>query len=1223
MKSCASSFTLSATMLLTFLLIMVAVESSYAHQNTVQLNESEVDQEITRQIERLHSRGVDESVAYKALDVLFAQRAKLPGGQAKSWVGLNQVAWEGELTAEALTSIEGPQGALHSIYRYTLKTAKGSYRLFSPHLDWSTLHNAVRVRVTGLLAEGNILVQDIAALETRAKPFHNKGSAPSRLSKDQSAESSVNVSGSAALNVASSEVGAPQEMRALVIAVNYTDNTTQALTQSAINEIFFGASNSMQDYWDEASYGRMALTGTTKGWYTLDITSSQASAYCNGSTLPLVQLASTKAEQDGADLSLYDTIVVVLPQPAPACPFAGIAGGGLIETANGTVGYDTNVNIASYLALWPVHLPAQELTHLLGIAHAKAADFVTNVVGDIGAAVIDWGSYTEYGDQYSTMGGYLTHKPGHLQAVAKVESSWLQDEDIATFSVAPLSEVIEPMSSPLTGKKGIKIFRGAKYVTPLYFRPRVAKEYLWLETRAALGYDSTLDPRAHGKVLVHLERYTDLGDPLHYLLDMHPETGPDNKNVSDFDFYDAGLNIGETFHDPYAKVTIQYVSNDVTTGNAVVTVTADPDRVLDADEDGLSDSTEATFGTDPMSADTDGDGVEDLIEFCYDGDCSTYNPYPTGGDLNASVADTDGDLVSDGEEYLSYTNPLSNLDTDSDGMSDDWEQLRGTNKLVDDAAADTDGDGVVNIVESDRGTLPNSAASKPELRILYVNSAASGFEDGSQASPYKTGTTAVANALSGDTVQLMSGSHNGFTVNKPLRVLGQMDGSASVFARMTLKDVRWGEIEDMQLDSGMLVQNSKDVFLSNSNVTSWDSTYWYEPQLQSTVFSSTFLVKEGSRLTIRNSVLAGAGDSWGMRVLDSNVILVNNTIVGFSTAVERTTELSQVTVHNTILYNNATDLTGNIDGATVSYSLLGTGQYSGNGGNVTGDPRFMDAGAYNFQLAQDSPVLDAGDPNDDDGAEPVPSCGIEMGAYGNTAYATPTPDSNNNGVGDACEADMAVAVTATPQTVTMVGEEIRYLVTVTNHGPRQAENVTVSMNYPAGVRYLGVVSQGECPNFSSSCTLGVLPANASASIELFVIVGSGGNGTPIVLTASVTSAVVDPVQSNDTASASVDTTGVAPTCLTGGWPYNGVTGYVKTATGTGINSVSLVLQGPNGCRNSLKTSTVGYYSGVSLTKGASYTLTPSKSGCSFTPVVASFTKDSSATTKNFTGTCAP
>ena len=63
-------------------------------------------------------------------------------------------------------------------------------------------------------------------------------------------------------------------------------------------------------------------------------------------------------------------------------------------------------------------------------------------------------------------------------------------------------------------------------------------------------------------------------------------------------------------------------------------------------------------------SDTDADGVLDMTEICYDGDCSNYDPYnattnPSGGDLNANTADTDGDGTSDGGEIAAGTDPLN------------------------------------------------------------------------------------------------------------------------------------------------------------------------------------------------------------------------------------------------------------------------------------------------------------------------------------------------------------------------------------------------------------------------------------------------------------------------------------------------------------------------------------------------------------------------------------
>lgn len=66
----------------------------------------------------------------------------------------------------------------------------------------------------------------------------------------------------------------------------------------------------------------------------------------------------------------------------------------------------------------------------------------------------------------------------------------------------------------------------------------------------------------------------------------------------------------------------------------------------DADGDGLSNAEELQYGTDPLAADSDSDGLDDLIEL------AVYGTNP----LNP---DTDGDGVSDGAEVAAGTDPLS------------------------------------------------------------------------------------------------------------------------------------------------------------------------------------------------------------------------------------------------------------------------------------------------------------------------------------------------------------------------------------------------------------------------------------------------------------------------------------------------------------------------------------------------------------------------------------
>jgi hypothetical protein len=130
------------------------------------------------------------------------------------------------------------------------------------------------------------------------------------------------------------------------------------------------------------------------------------------------------------------------------------------------------------------------------------------------------------------------------------------------------------------------------------------------------------------------------------------------------------------------------------------------DAATDKDSDGLDNLAEFQLGADPNNEDTDGDGLSDGEEV------NIYNTNPVH-------ADTDRDKIRDGEEVANNTNPALSVDVDLDGMPDDWETIRGTNPGVLDARID--GDGVDNVVELLRNTLPLDANSLPTIQTIYID----------------------------------------------------------------------------------------------------------------------------------------------------------------------------------------------------------------------------------------------------------------------------------------------------------------------------------------------------------------------------------------------------------------------------------------------------------------------------------------------------------------------
>lgn len=122
----------------------------------------------------------------------------------------------------------------------------------------------------------------------------------------------------------------------------------------------------------------------------------------------------------------------------------------------------------------------------------------------------------------------------------------------------------------------------------------------------------------------------------------------------------------------------------------------DDDSDRDLDSDGLTDTEELICGTDPGWQDTDHDGFDDTMEDSdCDGhsngrevalgtDCGDANDHPGGtgdvGSCDGGPVDSDGDGVSDEDEVERGTDP-DDADTDDDGDCDGAEIECGSSPL--------------------------------------------------------------------------------------------------------------------------------------------------------------------------------------------------------------------------------------------------------------------------------------------------------------------------------------------------------------------------------------------------------------------------------------------------------------------------------------------------------------------------------------------------------------
>ena len=148
----------------------------------------------------------------------------------------------------------------------------------------------------------------------------------------------------------------------------------------------------------------------------------------------------------------------------------------------------------------------------------------------------------------------------------------------------------------------------------------------------------------HDQLLIHIDRPRTL-------LTLNPPSGsvPPRDTVA----VNACFNATELEPGPRTGIIFIHHDDPYRDTPADIPWAIDIVPVVDTDEDGLSDSVEARYGTDPHNPDTDADGLLDGQED------RNHNGVFDPGETDARDDDTDDDGYSDGYELAEFSDPLN------------------------------------------------------------------------------------------------------------------------------------------------------------------------------------------------------------------------------------------------------------------------------------------------------------------------------------------------------------------------------------------------------------------------------------------------------------------------------------------------------------------------------------------------------------------------------------
>lgn len=202
------------------------------------------------------------------------------------------------------------------------------------------------------------------------------------------------------------------------------------------------------------------------------------------------------------------------------------------------------------------------------------------------------------------------------------------------------------------------------------------------------------------------------------------------------------------------------------------------DLASDYDKDGLLDSLEEKLGSDYNKKDTDGDGINDGIQYrvtqqpCRDVSCAPVNRLDplcqSYLKANYTIRDSDGDGLNDCEEFYLQSNK-ENVDSNRNNIPDFDEFLLGNNLTQPNLlTGDTDGDKITDIVEFRKFLpihIPNDKISSQKMTGMeYELLKTKQLTDGRQCYQLKVSNVPISTA--NNTFRLVLVYQNPFITNQ-------------------------------------------------------------------------------------------------------------------------------------------------------------------------------------------------------------------------------------------------------------------------------------------------------------------------------------------------------------------------------------------------------------------------------------------------------------------------